>query len=59
MTEPEAALQFSEGLEDLAPDSRGTGDVASIRAGFRMIGSDMGGTPTCRGDASGCRMSGG
>lgn len=56
---PEAALQFSEGLGDLVPDSKGTGDVASIRAGFRMIGSDMGGTPTCRGDASGCRMSGG
>lgn len=48
----------SDGLVDLAPGSSGTGDVASMRAGFRMIGSDMGGTPTCKGDARGCRMSG-
>lgn len=38
---------------------RGTGEVASIRAGFRMIGRDIGGTPTCSGEARGCRMSGG
>lgn len=29
-----------------------------MRAGFRMIGRDMGGTPTCRGEARGCRMRG-
>jgi len=33
--------------------------VASIRAGLRMIGSVIGGTPTCSGEARGCRMSGG
>lgn len=38
--------------------SRGTGEVASMRAGFRMMGRDMGGTPTCSGEARGCRMSG-
>lgn len=38
---------------------RGTGEVASIRAGLRMIGRVIGGTPTCRGEARGCRMSGG
>lgn len=38
---------------------RGTGEVASIRAGLRMIGKVIGGTPTCRGDARGCRISGG
>lgn len=27
-----------------------------MRAGFKMIGRDMGGTPTCRGEARGCRM---
>lgn len=42
----------------LAAGSRGTGEVASIRAGLRMIGRDMGATPTCRGDARGCRMRG-
>lgn len=52
-------LTSSVGLVGLGPGSRGTGDVASIRAGFRMIGRDMGGTPTCRGEASGCKMSGG
>lgn len=39
--------------------SSGTGDVASIRAGLRMMGRDMGGTPTCNGEARGCRMRGG
>lgn len=29
-----------------------------MRAGFRIIGRDMGGTPTCRGEARGCRMRG-
>lgn len=38
---------------------RGTGEVASIRAGLRMIGRVIGGTPTCRGEARGCRISGG
>lgn len=42
----------------LGPGSSGTGDVASMRAGFRMIGRDMGGTPTCRGEARGCKMRG-
>lgn len=42
-----------EGLVGRGPGSRGTGDVASIRAGFRMIGRDMGGTPICRGEARG------
>lgn len=42
----------------MIPDSSGTGEVASMRAGFRMIGRDMGGTPTCRGEARGCRMRG-
>lgn len=49
-------LTSSEGPEE---GSSGTGDVASMRAGFRMIGKDMGGTPTCRGEARGCRMRGG
>lgn len=30
-----------------------------MRAGFRMMGSVMGGTPTCSGEVSGCRISGG
>lgn len=51
-------LTSSEGLVGLGPGSSGTGDVASMRAGFRMIGKDMGGTPTCRGEARGCRMRG-
>lgn len=40
----------------VAGGSRGT--VASMRAGLRMIGSDMGGTPTWSGEAKGCRMRG-
>lgn len=48
----------SEGVVDLGAGSSGTGDVASMRAGLRMIGRDMGGTPTCRGEARGCRMRG-
>lgn len=51
-------LTSSEGLVGLGQESSGTGEVASIRAGFRMIGRDMGGTPTCRGEARGCRMRG-
>jgi len=51
-------LTSSEGPAGLGPGRSGTGDVASIRAGFRMIGRDMGGTPTCRGEARGCRISG-
>lgn len=47
-----------EGLVGLGLESSGTGDVASMRAGFRMIGRGMGGTPTCRGEARGCRMRG-
>ena len=39
-----------------ATGRRGTGEDASIRAGFRMIGRDMGAPPTCRG--RGCRMRG-
>lgn len=54
-----AYLSSSEGLTGPGLESRGTGDVASMRAGFKMIGKDMGGTPTCRGDARGCRMRGG
>lgn len=38
--------------------SRGTGDVASMRAGFKMIGSVMGGTPTCSGEARGWSIRG-
>ncbi len=40
--------------------NRGTGEVASMRAGFRMIGRDIDGMPTCSGEkgARGCRMSG-
>lgn len=38
---------------------RGTGEVASMRAGLRMMGRVIGGTPTCRGEAKGCRISGG
>ena len=38
--------------------SKGTGEVASMRAGFRMMGRDMGGPPTWRGEARGCRMKG-
>lgn len=37
---------------------RGTGEVASMRAGFRIIGRDKGGTPTCKGEASGWRIRG-
>jgi hypothetical protein len=37
---------------------RGTGEVASISAGLRMMGRVMGGTPTCSGEAKGCRISG-
>lgn len=48
-----------EGVAGLGPGSSGTGDVASIRAGFKMIGRDMGGTPTCKGEARGCRIRGG
>lgn len=51
-------LTSSEGLVGLGPVRSGTGEVASMRAGFRMIGRDMGGTPTCRGEARGCRMRG-
>lgn len=38
---------------------RGTGEVASMRAGLRIIGRVMGGTPTWRGEAKGCRINGG
>lgn len=51
-------MTSSEGLVGLGPVSSGTGEVASMRAGFRMIGRDIGGTPTCRGEARGCRMRG-
>lgn len=51
-------LTPSGGLVGLGPESNGTGDVASISAGFRMIGRGIGGTPTCRGEASGCKMRG-
>lgn len=51
-------LTSSEGLVGLGPESSGTGEVASMRAGFKMIGRDMGGTPTCRGEARGCRIRG-
>lgn len=51
-------MTSSDGLVGLGPGSSGTGDVASMRAGFRMIGRDMGGTPTCRGEARGCKMRG-
>ena len=37
---------------------RGTGEVASMSAGLRMMGRVMGGTPTCSGEAKGCRISG-
>lgn len=52
-------MTSSEELAGAVLERSGTGDVASMRAGFKMIGKDMGGTPTCRGDARGCRMSGG
>lgn len=39
--------------------SRGTGEVASMSAGLRMMGRVMGGTPTCSGEVKGCRISGG
>lgn len=48
----------SDGVVGLGLGSSGTGDVASMRAGLRMIGRDMGGTPTCKGEARGCRMRG-
>lgn len=48
----------SVGTEGRGVERRGTGEEASMRAGFRMIGRDMGGTPTCRGEARGCRMRG-
>lgn len=51
-------LTSSVEVAGLTPDSSGTGEVASMRAGFRMMGRDMGGTPTCRGEARGCRMRG-
>lgn len=51
-------LTSSDGLVGRGPGSSGTGEVASMRAGLRMIGRDMGGTPTWRGEARGCRMSG-
>lgn len=38
---------------------RGTGEVASMSAGLRMMGRVMGGTPTCSGEVKGCRISGG
>lgn len=38
---------------------RGTGEVASMSAGLRMMGRVMGGTPTCNGEDKGCRISGG
>lgn len=38
---------------------RGTGEVASMSAGLRMMGRVMGGTPTCSGELKGCRISGG
>lgn len=46
-------------LAGLGPGSSGTGDVASIKAGFKMMGRCMGGTATCSGEANGCRMRGG
>lgn len=49
---------FYLGQSVVGRGSRGTGEVASIRAGFRMIGRDIGGTPTCSGEARGCRISG-
>lgn len=51
-------LTSLDGLVGLGLGSSGTGEVASMRAGFRMIGKDIGGTPTCRGEARGCRMRG-
>lgn len=36
----------------------GTGEVASMRAGFRIMGSVIGGTPTCKGEARGWRIRG-
>ncbi len=51
-------LTSSDRFVGLGLGIRGTGEVASIRAGFKMIGRDMGGTPTCRGEARGCRMRG-
>lgn len=53
-----AYLTSSDGLVGRGPGSSGTGDVASMRAGLRMIGRGMDGTPTCRGEARGCRMRG-
>lgn len=40
-------------------DRRGTGEVASMSAGLRIMGRVMGGTPTCSGEVKGCRISGG
>lgn len=40
-------------------DKRGTGEVASMSAGLRIMGRAMGGTPTCSGEVRGCRISGG
>lgn len=45
--------EVSTGSVGRGAESRGTGDVASMRAGLRMIGSVMGGTPTCNGEARG------
>lgn len=39
-------------------DSRGTGEVASIKAGLRMIGNDIAGTPTCNGEVKGRKIRG-
>lgn len=50
--------EVSAGPDGRDTESRGTGDVASMRAGFKMIGRVMGGTPTCNGEAKGCRIRG-
>lgn len=50
--------EMSAGSDGRDAGSRGTGDVASMRAGFKMIGRVMGGTPTCSGEAKGCRIRG-
>lgn len=50
--------EVSAGSVGRGAGTRGTGDVASMRAGFRMIGSVMGGTPTCSGEARGWSIRG-
>lgn len=50
--------ELSAGSVGRGAGSRGTGDVASMRAGFRMIGNVMGGTPTCSGEARGWSIRG-